>query len=209
MASSERLLFPLLLVALAGCATPRASSLADLSLRSTTSADQRSVEQLISTSDATVFAFWSGSCPCVRRYQARLEALAAQWAPKGIAFVQVSSNAGESVERIAEVAKERQLQLPVWRDEGGQLARTLEARSTPTVVLVRRDGQVLFRGWIDNERLPGEPGREAWLEAALEGFTAGRAFASRTPTWGCTITRSLTATAAAPSCHVPQPGETP
>lgn len=209
MASSELRLVALCVLALTGCVTPRASSLSAVSLQAVGSDEQRRVDELISAADATVFAFWSGSCPCVRRYQDRLEALAAQWAPKGIAFVQVSSNAGETRTNIDEVARARGLKLPVWRDEGGVLAATLEARSTPTVVLVKRDGTVLFRGWIDNERVPGEPGREAWLEAALEGFTSGRSFASRTPTWGCTITRSLSAATAAPSCHVPQPGETP
>jgi hypothetical protein len=144
----------------------------------------------------------------VRRYQDRLEALASQWEPRGVRFVLVSSTAGETVESIDVVAKARAQKLPVWRDEGGVLAATLGAKSTPTVVLVKRDGTVLFRGWLDNERLPGEPGREAWLEAALEGFTSGRTFSSRTPTWGCTITRSLSV-ADAPTCHVPQPGETP
>jgi hypothetical protein len=74
------------------------------------------------------------------------------------------------------------------------------------VVLVRRDGTVLYRGWLDNEREPGDDGREAWLERALEGFVDGTAFASRSPTWGCTITRRL-AVSEAPSCH--SPGVTP
>ena len=65
-----------------------------------------------------------------------------------------------------------------------------------------RDGTVLYRGWIDNERLPGEDGREAWLESALNGFVTRRPFASRTPTWGCTITRALGRTAA-PHCQQP------
>jgi hypothetical protein len=95
----------------------------------------------------------------------------------------------------------------VWRDDDGALAEALGAHTTPTVVFVARYGRVLYRGWIDNERAPGEDGREAWLEDALSGFFAGRPFAARTPTWGCTITRSL-ARSAAPTCHV-VPGEQP
>jgi hypothetical protein len=162
------------------------------------------VGALLARADATVFVFWSAGCPCVRRYQARVDALAEAWAPRGVAFVQVASNAGETLPSLRAAARARALAQPVWRDEGGLLARQLGARSTPTVVLVSRDGRVLYRGWLDNERLPGEAGREAWLEAALEGFRAGTPFAAKRPTWGCTITRSLAAPEA-PACHSPSP----
>ena len=192
---------------LAGCASSGVTSLAGATLTST-SRQVHSAQDLVAAAPATVFVFWSAGCPCVRRYQERIEALAAAWRPRGIAFVQVSSNAGETLESLTLEHARRGLALPVWRDEGGQLAQELQARSTPTVVFVGRDGTVLFRGWVDNERTPGEPDREAWLEAALTGFTRGEAFASHTPTWGCTITRSL-GLATTPSCHQPSPGETP
>ncbi len=162
------------------------------------------VKALLQRADATVVVFWSAGCPCVRRYQARIDALAAEWASKGVAFVEVASNAGESLASLQEAARVRELPRPLWRDDGGFFAKALGARSTPTVVLLRRDGQVLYRGWVDNEREPGAPGREAWLEAALAGFAGGPAFAAKSPTWGCTITRSL-ASPEAPSCHVPSP----
>jgi len=82
--------------------------------------------------------------------------------------------------------------VPLLVDEGGLLARRLEARSTPTVVVLDREGVVRFRGWIDNERAPGEPGREAWLDEALTDLVAGQDIRRPvTPTWGCSITRSL------------------
>jgi hypothetical protein len=115
-----------------------------------------------------------------------------------VAFVAVSSNADETLESVTAVAAERGVTLPFVRDEGGALARSLSARSTPTVVLVQRDGTVRFTGWLDNEHLPGERDREPWLERALEGLTSHADFAARSPTWGCTITRSL---GAARECH--------
>lgn len=212
MASSEPRLLRFaaaLLLGLSGCATASASAGAgaaglDQLLLVPTRGAPATAGELLSRADATVFVFWSAGCPCVRRYQARVDALAEAWAPKGVAVVQVASNAGESLASLQEAARARGLARPVWRDEGGLLARQLGARSTPTVVLLRRDGQVLYRGWLDNERLPGEAGREAWLEAALTGFRGGTPFASKSPTWGCTITRSLSAPEA-PACHAPSP----
>jgi hypothetical protein len=50
---------------------------------------------------------------------------------------------------------------------------------------------VRFLGWVDNEREPGADGREPWLERALDGVLSQQRFVARTPTWGCTITKSL------------------
>ncbi len=207
MASSRSLLIAGLVV-LAGCAgrptiASQPKALEGLALVPTEGLAVP-VSELLARHEATVFVFWSAGCPCVRRYQARVEALAATWSTRGVGFVQVSSNAGETLESVRDAAKLRGLSLPVWRDEGGLLAKQLNARSTPTVVLVERDGTVRYRGWLDNEHEVGAPGREPWLASALEGFAAHTPFAAKSPTWGCTITRSLTAPEA-PQCHVPSP----
>lgn len=204
MASSERTLL------LAGCALwlscaglpVQQASLAQLALQSTRG-ETTSVSELLSRADATVFVFWSSGCPCVRRYQARVDALALAWSARGVAVIEVASNAGETMASLREAERLRSLARPLWRDAGGLLARQMEARSTPTVVLVRRDGQVLYRGWLDNERLPGEAGREPWLEQALAAFFEGGTALPKSPTWGCTITRSLSPDV--PQCHVPSP----
>lgn len=209
MASSEsRLrLSAALLLALAACASRTGALRAEgpawqhVTLVPTVG-ERATAGELVHSAEATVFVFWSSGCPCVRRYQARVDALAAGWAARGVNVVQVSSNAGESLEALREAVVARGLPLPVWRDEGGRLARALGARSTPTVALVRRDGQLLYRGWIDNEREPGEPDREPWLELALSDFAVGKQGTTASPTWGCTITRSLASRETA-VCHPP------
>jgi peroxiredoxin len=142
--------------------------------------------------DATVLVFWSGSCPCVRRYQQRVDALLDAYPPERVRVVGISSNAGETSADVLRVAKERQVRIPIFRDEGGSVADALGVHSTPTVVVLDGAGAVRYLGWIDNERLPGDPEREPWLDRALEGVLDGKsAFPARSPTYGCTITRSL------------------
>jgi peroxiredoxin len=178
---------------LVGCGGAR-SSIADgapLHLRDERGAPSALLD-LARDRDATVLVFWSPSCPCVRRYQARIDALLDRYPEARVRVLGVASNAGESLEESRRVAKERGVRIPILRDEGGEIARALGVRSTPTVVVLDRTGAVRFRGWIDNEREPGVDGREPWLERALDGLLAGRAdFQTKTPTWGCTITRSL------------------
>lgn len=150
------------------------------------------LDQLRGARDATVLVFWSGTCPCVRRYQERVDALLDSYPAARVRVLGVSSNAGEPYADVLRVARERQVRIPIFRDEGGAVARALGARSTPTVVVLDATGAVRFLGWLDNERVPGDSSREAWLDRALQGvLERGGTFASRTPIYGCPITRPL------------------
>lgn len=192
--------------ALGGCATaPKAGSSAPALMAlplSTLEGRARSVGEVLGEGEATVFVFWAASCPCVRRYQARVEALRDAYQGSNVRFVGISSNADESPAQVKAALAERGARLEVLRDEGARLAQELKARSTPTVVLVRKDGQVLFSGWLDNERLPGEAGRVAYLEEAISAFLDGRTASSKSRTYGCTITRRLGEPPGA--CHAPE-----
>lgn len=176
-----------------GCATGRSAGpgAAPLALVAADGA-ATTLDELRRGHEATVLVFWSGTCPCVRRYQERIDALLDAYPPSRVRVVGVSSNAGESFEEALRVARERQVRIPILRDEGGRVAAALGAQSTPTVAVLDASGAVRYLGWLDNERLPGDPRREPWLDRALHGVLEGEgAFAARSPTYGCTITRSL------------------
>lgn len=209
MATSRNLLAlaasALALGGLAGCAGARPASGAGEPLE-LVSAEGLAVplETLRAGKDATVLVFWSGECPCVRRYQERVDALLETWPAERVRVLGVASNAGEPLEDVVRVARERGVRVPVYRDPGGRVAEAVGARSTPTVVVLDREGRTRFSGWLDNERLPGEPGREPWLDRALAGLLESRPFQAKTPTWGCTITRSLfEKPSGSPCCTVP------
>ncbi len=156
---------------------------------------------LLAGKDATVLSFFSTTCPCVARYQERTEALGLL-APDRLQVLYVSSNANEDRDSLERTHAERGLRLPLLVDWSGALASQLGARSTPTVVLLDRTGAVRFLGWQDNERLVGAPDREPYLERAISALLAEQPGApTRSPTYGCPITRSLGA--GVPACRVP------
>ena len=150
---------------------------------------------------ATVLVFWSAGCPCVRRYQARVDALLDAHPPERVRVVGVASNAGEAHAESLRVARERGVRIPIYRDEGGAVASAVGARTTPTVAVLDARGEVRYLGWLDNERAPGTEGREPWLDEALEGVLGGDgAFAARRPVYGCPVTRSLFGNKTASPC---------
>jgi hypothetical protein len=188
---------------LAALALPLAAAGAEDPPLSVVDADGRSVtlDVLLGGRDATVLVFWSAGCPCVRRYQERVDALIDAYPKDRVRVVALVSNAGEKLADDLRVAVERGVRVPIYRDEGGRVARSVGARSTPTVVVLDRKGDVRFLGWLDNERLPGVEGREPWLDEALAGVLAGRTdFKKKTPTYGCIITRSLSEPQTSPCC---------
>jgi hypothetical protein len=200
MATSRHLVALLLASAMA---IPASGSAGEDPTLSVLSADGRrvSLDELRAGRDATVLVFWSAGCPCVRRYQGRVDALLDAYPADRVLVVALVSNAGESLADDLKTAVERGVRVPIYRDEGGRVARAVGARSTPTVVVLDRKGEVRFLGWLDNERLPGVDGREPWLEEALAGVLAGRNdFKTKTPTYGCVITRSLSEPQTSPCC---------
>jgi hypothetical protein len=194
---------PVALLVAATMAIPSVGSAGEDPPLSVLSADGRSVtlEELRAGRDAAVLVFWSAGCPCVRRYQERVDALLDAYPRDRVLVVALVSNAGESLADDLRTAVERGVRVPIYRDEGGRVARAMGARSTPTVVVLDGKGEVRFLGWLDNERLPGVEGREPWLEEALAGVLAGRNdFKKKTPTYGCIITRSLSEPQTSPCC---------
>lgn len=145
---------------------------------------------LVAANHFTILYWYATGCPCVARYQARIEAISQNYADQGVVVVGVSSNADDDEEALRESIDERGFVLPVLRDADGALADQFGVRSTPTTVVLDSSGAAVFVGWIDNERLPGQPGREAWLEDALRAAIAsGPTQVVEAPTYGCPLTR--------------------
>lgn len=149
-----------------------------------------SLEETIGAHDATVLVFWATGCPCVARYQSRIDELAA-FDPR-VAVVAISSNADDDLETLQALYPMRSPQVPLAVDPGAKLAETLGARSTPMAVILDGSGRVKYRGWIDNERLPGAAGRTPWVEESLAAILSGdTTYQGDGPAWGCRITRAL------------------
>lgn len=188
-----------LLLLTSGCAAPRGVSQLSMAapappLQTLTSLSGETFD-LVSTikqHKATVLVWWSTRCPCVKRYQARMEGLKAHFGKRQVALLAIASNAGDRPAAIQRIVTKRQFRLPIVLDRGARLATYLGVRSTPAAVLLDHLGKVRYIGWIDNERKPGQAGRTPYLRNALEAVLTGRPVTrTRTTMLGCDITRAL------------------
>ena len=124
---------------------------------------------------AVLFAI-DPDCPISRDYATEMARLARQFGPKGVTFFGIDSAADVGEEASRWRAAEWDLPFPILLDPSQSVARQADVRVTPEAVVVLPDGQVLYRGRIDDRyRADGQvrprPDRRD-LEAVLKSILA-------------------------------------
>ena len=148
-------------------------------------------------SSLVVVAFLGTECPLARLYAPRLVELADEYAPRGVQFIGIDSNQQDTLEKIAAFARRNELNFPLLKDPGNQVANLLGAARTPEVFVLDAARVVRYHGRIDDQygystgvgyQRP-EPTRRD-LVAALDELLAGAAVSvPTTAAAGCHIGR--------------------
>ncbi|MES1171608.1 MAG: redoxin domain-containing protein [Bacteroidota bacterium] len=139
--------------------------------------------ELVARQRFTVVVLYSRTCPCFAAHADRLRDVAAAFAPQGVRFLLVDSERHDDGEKPpADLGP----LLPILVDPGAALARRLDARFATESFVLNREGQVRYRGGIDNERETLTPAARPYLRGALRSLLDGRApELSRTKVLGC------------------------
>jgi peroxiredoxin len=197
-----RLLAPLVLVALAAwqsaasAAPTIGTKIDDFTLPNHLGKDQSLAE--LSGENLTVVAFLGTECPLAKLYAGRLQAIADEYADRGVAVVAVMSNVQDSLEEIAAYVRRHELSYSVLKDQRNAAANQFAAERTPTVFVLDSDRVVRYSGRVDDQYVVGivrdKPTRED-LKAALDELLAGKEVATpTTDALGCIIGRVREAT---------------
>jgi len=138
-----------------------------------------------------VLMFIATQCPYSNGYNDRMRDMAAAYAKMGIQFVGINSNNTESVEETAAHAKQHGFGFPVLKDPGNKVADLYDARRTPEIFVIGRDGKLLYHGRIDDNSNDASKVTSPDLKNALDALLAGQAVAkAETKAFGCTIKRA-------------------
>jgi peroxiredoxin len=121
---------------------------------------------------ATVYYFLSNSCPMVARYAYRVRGLVTDFAPKGVAFFGVNSNALATRDETAAVSAKREYNFPVLLDPQQQAADRWSVTQVPYCIVVDNFGRTRYRGIIDDNKA-ADLAKRHYLRDALTQLCAG------------------------------------
>jgi peroxiredoxin len=133
-----------------------------------------------------VVLFWSETCSHCIRYDNYFNEFTKKHPDLGL--MAVASRQGETIEHLRSAITARNLRFPILHDSDRSVARQWFTQQTPRVFLVDSARQLLYRGAIDNFRLPEDPEYQAYLEPAIGQFLAGEPIERpETASFGCAI----------------------
>jgi peroxiredoxin len=141
---------------------------------------------------ATVVVFTCNHCPYALAWHGRINAVARDYAGRGVRTLQICPNDADRYPRDAPDAMRARVEAgefagPYLHDASQEVARAWGARVTPDVYVVDAEGRLAYRGAPDADHRD-EALDAAWLRAALDAVLGGRApDPAETRPVGCSI----------------------
>ncbi|MDG2013085.1 MAG: redoxin domain-containing protein, partial [Pirellulaceae bacterium] len=123
------------------------------SIKNTEIKDVNGTPQTIFADDAdfTVVIFMGWECPLVKQYVPRLNDLQNKFADQGVRFLAVNSNQHDSLEELKYFARNFELEIPILKDVGNELADEFGAQRTPEAFLLDAEQNIIYQGRIDDQ----------------------------------------------------------
>jgi len=131
-------------------------------------------------------------CPYVLAWEGRIDALAREYADRGVRFVAVNSNDAEaypadSFDAMVEHARVAGYSFDYVYDESQEVARALGSERTPEAYVFDADRRLVYHGAVDDNREEADVTTN-YLRDALEAGLAGETPpVADTPPVGCTV----------------------
>ena len=141
---------------------------------------------------ATVLIATCLHCPYVIGWNPRLNAVAEEYADRGVRFLGIHANdadryPADSLDHIRRLAQTDSWPYPQLHDARQEVAHALGAEVTPHVFVLDGEQRLAYRGAPDGDHRDPSQGA-GWLRAALDAVLAGRALAQpETQARGCSV----------------------
>ena len=111
---------------------------------------------LLNDPDRLCVIFFVGvECPVARHYASRMQSFSQEYSEKPISFIGIDANPQDSASELEQLIRELKLTFSIVHDADQRFARLLQAKRTGEVVIVATDGEIAYRGRIDNQVSPG------------------------------------------------------
>ena len=124
---------------------------------------------------AVVVVFTCNHCPVAKAYEGRFNAMAKDYADKGVKFLAISvSNAEEdTLKATKEYAKEKGLTFTYAHDESQRSGKAFGANVTPHAFVLGPDMKVRYMGAFDDSWNDADEVTKPYVRDAVEAVLAG------------------------------------
>jgi len=143
---------------------------------------------------ALLVMFICNHCPYVQHVKKEIGRVAADYAPRGVGIVAISSNdiaafPDDAPDKMKALALEEGWTFPYLFDRTQEVARAFQAACTPEVYLFDRQRGLVYRGQLDGARPKNAvPVTGKDLRAALDALLRGTPVSpDQVPSVGCNI----------------------
>ncbi|AXE18629.1 hypothetical protein DR864_13120 [Runella rosea] len=142
---------------------------------------------------SSLFIFYDTECPICQKSSKRLQEMYVKFG-QNVAFKAVFPTKSIKKSAIRQFKKEYSFTIPYIIDKNHTLVERYDAKTTPEVVLLDKNGVEVYRGAIDNQFFGLGKYRpkttEFYLQDALEALAANKPVSpNRTEAVGCLINR--------------------
>jgi len=172
----ELLIAALALLAAPALSTHLSTAEDEAAVGSKIPAFQATAVSLVDSQDVkvpTAYMIIGVKCGATPAYEKRFKALEDEFRSKGVDFVWVFPNKTESLESKQEWMKKLGLKGGMIDDEGGKITKALACKQTAQGILTDKEGKIVFRGGIDDNRNESAV-EHRFLAEAIQATLAGK-----------------------------------
>jgi peroxiredoxin len=140
----------------------------------------------------TLVIFTCNHCPFVKAWQDRMVEIGNTCTSKGIGVIFINSNdpaiKGDTFEGMQKLAKAKGYTFPYVVDATSEVAKHFGAKKTPDVFLFNANGNLIYRGAVDDNSRKPDQVTKPYLKDALEAVINGKEVSTKeTKSVGCSI----------------------
>lgn len=141
----------------------------------------------------TVLFFLSSDCPVANKYAPEIRRISARFGKENVLFLRVYGDGYHDLEDVQKHTEEYDYTIPAILDDAQEIVVRSGARVTPEAVVLKADGDIAYRGRIDDRYVDfgryRQKAKDHDLIDAITAVLAGEAVPHpRTKAIGCFIT---------------------
>jgi peroxiredoxin len=137
-----------------------------------------------------VLAWLNRDCPFVQRHLKAntFNALASKYKDKDVVLLGIDSSSTHTTAGNLKTVQDYSLNFPLLNDASGTVGHLYDAKTTPDMFVIAKDGTLAYEGAIDRDPDGNSASKTAYVDQAIDELLAGKSVSTaETKSYGCSV----------------------